>query len=599
MQPEFCITRPNGVVTALIAVDELPPFVGIRGVPRFFGQIDDAHGMTNVGTAHSRGQFYTIDVAVDANTHPFNMGFTNGISNEETTMAHESAITIGGNGILRRSGFVDAAIWNPNSEEHNIVAWRKGVNENAATNTGQKVAKLDDSSPTQRRESGSQNANYPKPPPKKEYCSFWIRRGECDYSQQGCLFKHEMPTDPETLGRLGLRDIPRWYREKYKVKSIVGLDGMGIRAANVTCGGWKHIGPIPLASFPVSNYRLPPTRFNVGVAEGGSANGLPHYIPAGTIFAPNGAQFGRDVEAKMIPASISSSLSEGNNRAISMATENTLWKDSDFFSHAQNRLSGIPVPSVDCNHTMNAIGCSTANEPVGCCSSTSAVDTGAPSMTCVKATATVTNHNDIDRSSTVHAHSRTTASRSNASWPMTYCNHDEMSSSLLSPFQSMTVAEPRVPMTPERLTNNKLKPRPPGPQTTHVSSSTSPFPTNDALRNAATPSTNSNLELFSSLSSPIPSPTRTQPFLSSHSGWTLEPTHTTAAPSPLENPSSTGTPHLGDSTYFGSPNPSLKPIGFNQNGENWRQRRMKQIAENDPFGLGLKNDARHPSSGRS
>lgn len=36
----------------------------------------------------------------------------------------------------------------------------------------------------------------------------------------GCLYKHEMPTDPAMLERLGLRDIPRWYREKYGMPSL-------------------------------------------------------------------------------------------------------------------------------------------------------------------------------------------------------------------------------------------------------------------------------------------------------------------------------------------------------------------------------------------
>lgn len=33
------------------------------------------------------------------------------------------------------------------------------------------------------------------------------------------MFKHEMPTDQATLDKLGLRDIPRWYRDKYGMKS--------------------------------------------------------------------------------------------------------------------------------------------------------------------------------------------------------------------------------------------------------------------------------------------------------------------------------------------------------------------------------------------
>ena len=56
----------------------------------------------------------------------------------------------------------------------------------------------------------------------KEYCSYWLRHGECDYAQQGCLYKHEMPLDRGVLEKLGLRDIPRWYREKHGLASYLG-----------------------------------------------------------------------------------------------------------------------------------------------------------------------------------------------------------------------------------------------------------------------------------------------------------------------------------------------------------------------------------------
>ncbi|PGH32564.1 hypothetical protein GX50_04669 [[Emmonsia] crescens] len=571
MQPEFCITRPNGVVSALIAVDELPPFVAIRGVPRCLGHIDDAHGMTNVGTVGSRGQFYTIDVAVEANTRPINVGLANGVPNGEIAIALQSAITIGGNGIFRQPGPVDAAIWSPNSEERTIMTWRNGVNDNAVTNTGQEVARLDDS-PPQRRESTSQNENNPKTPPKKEYCSFWIRRGECDYAQQGCLFKHQMPRDPETLGRLGLRDIPRWYREKYKVKSIVGSDGMDTRA-NID-RGWRPMGPMsPMfpGSFPATKYGLPPPRFNVDLAEEEDGNGGPRYAPVvSTNFAPNGVQLAHDMRANMLPTSICSSLSEKYNMAVSMVDDKSVWKD---FGH------------------------SAIHDPVGYCASTSAVSTGIPSMAFANVANAATNQHGIDRNCIVHSHSQTGTSRTNSIWAMTNRNNDEMSSTLLSPFQSMTMTEPQGPMTSEQRMNDKSKPHPFQPQTTHASSSNSPFPTDYAYRNSVTPATKSQVGLLSSFSSPIPSPTRTQSFRSSRSAWT-GPTRGTATPAPLENASGTFTSHFGDSTRYGSPNPSLKPIGFNQNGEDWRQRRMKQIAENDPFGLSLNDDARRPGSGR-
>lgn len=68
---------------------------------------------------------------------------------------------------------------------------------------------------------------------KKEYCSYWLRHGECDYAQQGCIYKHEMPHDRATLERLGLRDLPRWYREKHNLGSLLGSNGTITGSRNI------------------------------------------------------------------------------------------------------------------------------------------------------------------------------------------------------------------------------------------------------------------------------------------------------------------------------------------------------------------------------
>ena len=47
----------------------------------------------------------------------------------------------------------------------------------------------------------------------KEYCSYWLRRGECDYMQSGCKYKHEMPVDEKVLQKCGLREVPRWFKD--------------------------------------------------------------------------------------------------------------------------------------------------------------------------------------------------------------------------------------------------------------------------------------------------------------------------------------------------------------------------------------------------
>lgn len=60
--------------------------------------------------------------------------------------------------------------------------------------------------------SGTQDAATPGTFGKKVYCTHWIRWGECDYTQQGCLYRHEMP-DELTLNAIGIRTIPKWYRD--------------------------------------------------------------------------------------------------------------------------------------------------------------------------------------------------------------------------------------------------------------------------------------------------------------------------------------------------------------------------------------------------
>lgn len=48
---------------------------------------------------------------------------------------------------------------------------------------------------------------------KKEYCTHWIKTGECAFTAIGCKFKHEMP-EIAKLRELGFREIPRWWKDK-------------------------------------------------------------------------------------------------------------------------------------------------------------------------------------------------------------------------------------------------------------------------------------------------------------------------------------------------------------------------------------------------
>lgn len=388
-----------------------------------------------------------------------------------------------------------------------------------------------------------------------------------------------MPRDLETLGRLGLRDIPRWYREKYKVKSISGSDGMDPRMD--ASRGWRPVGPMP--TFPPPNYGLPPPRFNVGLTEGEAANWESRNAPvAGPIFPPNGSQFACEMGGNMLPISIRSSFQEEhNNRAVSTANDKSARRGIGLLTQtAQNVLGAHPIPALDRNNITNAAGKSASHEPVGSCASNPTFLTGASA---------VRSSHGLDRSSIVHPHNQTDLSRSSSIWAVTSCINGEMAPSILSPFDSMAVTEPEGPMTPGKLMTNKPK----------SSSSKSPFSTDNTFRNTPTTAISGLVGSHSSFSSPIPSHCRAQSFRSSRSSWTIGPTGGGATHVPLENAAGTCASQFGDSVRYGSPHHSLKPIGFNQNGVDWRQRRLKQIVENDPFGLGLNDDACAPCPRRS
>ncbi|OAL53641.1 hypothetical protein IQ07DRAFT_640694 [Pyrenochaeta sp. DS3sAY3a] len=59
-------------------------------------------------------------------------------------------------------------------------------------------------------------------PSKKEYCTHWLKTGECSFISVGCKYKHEMPS-VEKLREIGFtQGVPRWWKEK----NALGTKGM-------------------------------------------------------------------------------------------------------------------------------------------------------------------------------------------------------------------------------------------------------------------------------------------------------------------------------------------------------------------------------------
>jgi hypothetical protein len=53
---------------------------------------------------------------------------------------------------------------------------------------------------------------------KKEYCTYWIKCGDCAYTSYNCKFKHDMPSRAK-LRELGFRDFPQWWKDKSAISA--------------------------------------------------------------------------------------------------------------------------------------------------------------------------------------------------------------------------------------------------------------------------------------------------------------------------------------------------------------------------------------------
>ncbi|OQE08987.1 hypothetical protein PENVUL_c008G08450 [Penicillium vulpinum] len=194
-RPQFFCTRPDGTLTPLVALDELPTSISIRGVSRNLSA-GETQGMTSCGLAAQRSEPWSVDGVAhssEAGKEPF-------------TDVH---------------GFLLQVITNSNIPESMRTSAQailfRGIDQHGIASEGAPSSALSPAAPTfyaKNHQMGNRNG----PGSKKEYCSYWIRHGEC------CLYKHEMPVDMAMIEKLGLRDIPRWYREKYNVASLLQSD---------------------------------------------------------------------------------------------------------------------------------------------------------------------------------------------------------------------------------------------------------------------------------------------------------------------------------------------------------------------------------------
>ncbi|KAG9780432.1 hypothetical protein KCU88_g3706, partial [Aureobasidium melanogenum] len=262
LKPQYFVTRQNGAMVPLIAMDELPIHVQIRGVSRILDPYDIG-GMICVGVSESRHQYYVVEAL--NNTKPLvlergNVSATTGQKMTEPvkTVAPVAStqmlpppkpVTLSSTAPPKAFGIEErqpsdatsssCTVSSVSGDGESKIAER-GNNQNASPDADTSTAAKE----TQQRQDQGDIGQTKTPVGSKEYCSFWIRRGECDYAQQGCVYKHEMPLDLPTLERIGHRDIPRWYREKYALGSLLVAGGkngpsFGVADPNATQRNWR------------------------------------------------------------------------------------------------------------------------------------------------------------------------------------------------------------------------------------------------------------------------------------------------------------------------------------------------------------------------
>ena len=254
LQPQFFVTRDSGKMVPLVAIDELPDHVSIRSVSKSLTAFDIS-GMTGLGVVPSRHRRYIVDgLQNGAPTQPA-FGTCVTASSPQKSSVNPAKLDASGDQTSEHRKANSQLPYNTDTATDgqanitsNVVkktvkniypgpSKAYGINEQAPAALQSQLPKSVSSSHADRN-AGPSHQPGPLPewkktailppgpaPGVKEYCSYWLRKGECDYAQQGCLYLHEMPTDLPTLESVGLRDIPGWYRRKYGLGSWLAQNG--------------------------------------------------------------------------------------------------------------------------------------------------------------------------------------------------------------------------------------------------------------------------------------------------------------------------------------------------------------------------------------
>ncbi|KAI7508760.1 hypothetical protein KC347_g5849 [Hortaea werneckii] len=261
-RPLYFISRNNGVLVPLVPADELPYTIRLQGLPRVL-RFDQTVGMQHVGTAPYTGMTFRIE---EDGVHRSTSQPPTGLHTRSQSALVNPVKKYLAPDALARQALAQTANIQPapvtaletsRMSAHEASSnWRSNASTTANPTTSNTTQSIIDAivSTTSGAAEAARVGYVPRSTiaspsgaqpdqDKKEYCTYWIRTGECDYMQQGCLYKHEMP-DKATLEKIGLgRSLPRWWTEKQRGMNL-GLREPQIVGPLMKSSEWLNRKPV-------------------------------------------------------------------------------------------------------------------------------------------------------------------------------------------------------------------------------------------------------------------------------------------------------------------------------------------------------------------
>lgn len=228
----YFISRSNGTLVPLIPADEMPFNIRLLGVPRILSP-DQIYGLQHVGSVPYSGLTFKLehDAVLQRPNSQHQGNHARNYSGPDTMQYNSSYTTPTKDSIMVPASSL------PVKPQHAIpsrplsapvhelaTSWRPPPTSTPNLDKTQDMIDAIINTPS-GAETAARIGYTPKStlvPPSgkvpnldaKVYCTYWVRHGECDYTQQGCLYKHEMPGSLEELKAIGVKGWPDWWKQK-------------------------------------------------------------------------------------------------------------------------------------------------------------------------------------------------------------------------------------------------------------------------------------------------------------------------------------------------------------------------------------------------